>query len=294
MHGDNEARHKGTAMVFKDEKVIVNVKDIDRGEILYTDNLGVEHTYYPCRNIWIDVQTLEVLTGLGDCNEEGQEPPLVTRVRGTVSLEDLSISVVGDPKSKVRRLTISLAAGDWKPRPVEPIEDDLPILPSELGGAMLGFNRADWEIGNDDEWWISCYLPKAFIDALVTDIRNSQIDGMKLSLGLRGLYTTEHSWAQVSSRGDLFIRPDRKDNTTEIPEIATGHVRSIHFTSAPRDFRKPETVEPVEPEYEETSSVSGPVVVAIASLGARVEQMRSTLKWIGSFIVLALFFAAGR
>ena len=61
-------------MAFGDEKVVVNVKDIDRGDILYTDNAGVEHTYYPCRIIWLEVQTLEVLTVLSDFKEEGQEP----------------------------------------------------------------------------------------------------------------------------------------------------------------------------------------------------------------------------
>lgn len=284
-------------MALGDEKVVVNVKDIDCGDVLYTDKAGLKHTYYSCRSIWLEVQTLEVVTVLGDCKGEGQEPPLVTSARGTVALQDRSISVVGDPKSKVRRLSIGFNAGDWKPKPVEPTEDELPMLPSELGGAMLGFNRADWEIGNDDDWWISCYLPKAFVDALVADIRNGQIDGMKLSLALRGLYTTEHSWAPVSSRSDLFIRPDRKDNTIAIPDMATGYVRSIHFTSVPRDLRKPEPVvpiEPVEPEHESTPPAPDPVAIAITALGARVEQIRSTLKWIGGFIVLALLFVAGR
>ncbi|MDO9160153.1 MAG: hypothetical protein Q7U45_11960 [Burkholderiaceae bacterium] len=281
-------------MAFGDEKVVVSVKDIDHGAILYTDNAGAEQTYYPCHGIWVEVQTLEVLTALGYRKEEGQEPPLVTSVRGTVALEDRSISIVGDTKSKARCLTISFDVGDWKPKPVEPTEDDLPMLSNELGGAMLGFNRADWEIGNDDDWWISCYLPKAFIDALVADIRNSQIDGMKVGLRLRGLYTTEHSWAPISSRGDLFIRPDRKDNTITIPDMATGHVSSIGFTSAPRDLCKPEPVAPVEPENEGMLPAPDPVAVAIAALGARVEQMRSTLKWIGGFIVLALFFVASR
>ena len=31
-------------MAFGDEKVVVNVKDLDHREILYTDNAGVEHT----------------------------------------------------------------------------------------------------------------------------------------------------------------------------------------------------------------------------------------------------------
>lgn len=142
-------------MGYGDEKVIVDVKDINNGEILYTDKDGKETTYYPCRSIWLEVQTLEVLTVLGD-PKDGAEPPLVTRVRGTAALEDQSISVVGDPQSKVHTLTISFDAGDWTPKPVEPKEGEFPSFHGELGGAMLGFNRADWEIGNDDDWWISC------------------------------------------------------------------------------------------------------------------------------------------
>jgi hypothetical protein len=76
--------------------------------------------------------------------------------------------------------------------------------------------------------------------------------------------------------------------------MATGFVRSINFTSSPRDLRKPEPAEPVEPEYEATPPNPDPVAVAIASLGAQVGQMRNTFKWIGSFIVLALIFAAGK
>jgi hypothetical protein len=282
-------------MGYGDEKVIVDVKDVDHGEILYTDKEGKEHTYYPCRSIWLEVETLEVLTFLGE-PKDGAEPPLVTKVRGTATLEDRSISVIGDTKSRVRRLTISLDACDWKPKPEEPKAGEFPSLHSALGGAELGFNRGDWEIGNNDEWWICCYLPKAFIDALVTDIRREQIGGMKLSLALRGLYTTEHSWAPVSSRGDLFIRPDRRDNSLAIPDMAQGHVCAIHFTSASRDLRKPEPVEQIEPEDEEVppAPAPDPVAVAIAALGVRVDQMRSTLKWVGGFIVLALLFIAGR
>ncbi|WP_090142313.1 hypothetical protein [Limnohabitans sp. DM1] len=187
-------------------------------------------------------------------------------------------------------MTISLDAGDWKPQSLEPTEHELLTLSNELGSAMLGFNRADWEIGVDDEWWITCYLPKAFIDALVADIRNSHIYSMRLGLKLQGLYTTD----PFSYRGDLFIRPDRKDNTIAIPDMATGFVRSINFTSTPRDLRKPEPAEPVEPEYEDTPPNPDPMAVAIASLGAQVEQMRNTFKWIASFIVLALIFAAGK
>lgn len=280
-------------MAYGDAKVIVDVKDIEHGKILYTDEEGKEHIYYPCRGISLEVQTLEVLTVLGD-SKDGNERLLVTSVHGTVVLEDRSISVVGDPKSKVRRLKVSFGAGDWRPKEDEPKDEDFSSLTSPLGGAKLSFFRGDWEIGTDDDWWISCYLPKSFIDALVSDIRSGQIDVMRMRLSLRSLYTTEPSWAPVSSRGDLFIRPNRHDNSLAIPDMAQGYVDAIHFASAPRDLRKPELAEPIDPEDKDAlpAPASDPVAMAITVLAARVEATRSTIKWVGGFIVVALVFVA--
>lgn len=285
-------------MAYGDERVIVDVADIEGGQILYTDKAGKQSTYYPCDSIWLEVQTLELLTVLGE-PRDGAQAPVVVRLRGTALLEDRSISVVGDPSSKARNLTISLDAGDWKPKPVEPKDGEFPSCHTELGGAMLGFSRADWEIGNDDDWFVSCYLPQQFIDALIVDVRNGQLAGMKLSLALRGLYTSVHTFEPVSSRGDLFIRPDRRDNSLAFPDMPQGHVRAIHFHSSPRDLRKPNPVEPVEPDEagyqpEPTVPVADPVATAIGSLNQQVEQLRSTFKWVGGFIVLALLFIAGR
>lgn len=180
-------------------KVVVDVKDIGGGELQYTDTEGKSHTYYPNRRIWLEAQTLELLTFLREPQEQGDLPQLVTRVRGTAVLEDYSISVVGDPTSKVRKLSIVLGAEE--PRATreapEPGPDGFEF--GQLGRAMLGFNRGDWEIGNSDEWWVECYLPKPFIENLVAEVRNGEIHDMQLSLSLRGLYTTEHTMAPVSS-----------------------------------------------------------------------------------------------
>ena len=119
---------------------------------------------------------------------------------------------------------------------------------------------------------------------------------MTLNLALRGLYTTEHSWAPVSSHRDLFIRPNRRDNAIKFPDMAEGRVRAIHFASASRDLRKAKPSEPADAYEDEAPSVpsADPVALAIATLGARVEQLRGTLKWVGGFIVLALLFLAVR
>lgn len=282
-------------MGYGDEKVVVDVKDIDDGELLYTDKNGQQHTYYPCRNTWLDVQTLEVVTSLREPQDEGSAPRLVTQVRGKAALEDRSISVVGDPASKVRVIEVSFEAGDWQPKPPKAGEDEVLMLTGNLGGAMLGFNRRDWEIGNDDQWWAACYLPQDFMDRLIAEVRGGQMRSMKFGLRLRHLWTTEHSYAPVSSRGDLFLRPDKKDNSIGIPEMATGHVWSIHFSAASRDLRVPEPDEPMEvEEVEPQPEPPNQVAVAVAALSTRLDQVRSTLKWVGGFIVVALMFVAGR
>lgn len=289
-------------MGYGDEKVVVDVKDVEHGEICYTDGEGKEHTYYPCRWIWLDVQDLAVWTILNAPKDDGAQPSLATRVRGTVMLEDRSISVVGDPGTRVRELSLALEAGEWRP-PSVPYDISEPTsFGNHLGGAMLGFNRADWEAGTDDDWWISCYLPKDFIDSLVSDIRSGQLNSMRLTLTLRSLYTTEHSFAPVSSRGHLFIRPNRKDNSLEIPDLAQGYVNAVHFSSAPIDLRKPEPIdigpaenEPVLTESQDADTPTpDPTAAALTALGTRVDELRSTLKWVGGFIVVALLFVAFR
>ena len=286
-------------MAYGDEKVVVDVKDVDRGAILYTDAGGKEHTYHPARSIWLEVQTLQILTVLGGPAEEGGTPKLITRVRGSAVLEDYSISVVGDPSSKVRALRISFEAGEYGPKR-SPEENPLLFGSSLeiLGGAMVGFSRADWEIGNSDEWWISCYLPEFFIDALLTDIRSGWIDSMNVGLRLSQLYTTEHPWAPVSSRGHLFLRPNKLDNSIGFPEMASGVVWVMNFASTSRDLSKPAPPEPVEPDGfdEETQAPApdNPVASAVAILALRVESLRGTLKWVGGAIVVALLFLASK
>jgi hypothetical protein len=51
---------------------------------------------------------------------------------------------------------MSFEANEWRPEVKEENEDDglLTIHRGKLGGASLSFNRADWEIGNWDEFYI--------------------------------------------------------------------------------------------------------------------------------------------
>jgi hypothetical protein len=93
-------------------------------------------------------------------------------------------------------------------------------------------------------------------------------------------------------RGDLFIRPNRGDNTIASPDVASGYVRSINFTTEKVDLRKPVPIK-AEPTYEDEqpSPVTpiDPVANAIGSLSTRIENLRGTIKWVGGLVVVALF-----
>lgn len=278
-------------MAYGDPKVVVDVKEAEHGEIVYKDHDGKTRTYYPSYSIWMHVQTLEVLTILGVPKEAGAEPPLVTRVRGTAVLEDRSISVIGDPASKSRTLTISFESSDWRP----PHEDDSnPLLSyrSDLGGARLGFNRADWEIGNSDDWWCACYMPENFMKVLVADIRSGQLHELRVCLLLKRLYTSEHSLAPISMRGDLVVRPDLRTNDVNNADSPFGWVDAIMFASARMELCKPEPPESDEQPFDDDEPKAlvpeNPIANAVAILATRVEQTRSTVKWVGCMIVAAL------
>ena len=282
-----------------DEKVIVDVREGERGQIIYKDGEGIEHKYYPARYAYFVVEELQTLVVLNDPPEAQTEPVIVRRIRGTARLEDCSLSVIGDPKSKTRTLAMSFEASDWRPKR-EPVADDErgTVFSSFLGGATLGFNRHDWEFGNDDEWWSACYLPKPFVEQLEAAIVSGQLTSLRVGLALRGLYSDEGDWAPVSARSNLFIRPNRKDNDIGYPDLANGFVSLIVFTTTKVDLRRPPEPEPVEStdDFEPSPhpAPADPVSTAIAALAARVEATSSTIKWVGGFIVVALLFVAGR
>lgn len=275
------------------------IKKGSDGEIEFTDKDGVKHTYYPSTSIWLDVLELKISVGLAD-PADGQPPTLYTRLLGKARLEDRSISVVGDPSTKSRELSITLEAQEWVPPSEEPVTEgrlDLKILMglrSAKGSAMLSFNRADWEIGTKDEWWCACFLPSRFIDALTESVRRGELQSLSLSLGLSKLYKSGHPLAPVSSRSDLYLQPVN----AEFTETAQGHVQSIAFNSSHRNLRD----EPVaevgdEPAVEAYAAPSepqpDPVATAIAGLATRVDALRTTLKWVGGLIIVVLLFMGG-
>ncbi len=76
---------------------------------------------------------------LGEPPEGTTEPTIVRRPRGIARLEDDSLSVVGDPKTRTHTLTLSFEANEWRPKVKDENEDDGLLTPQRQARRCLAF-----------------------------------------------------------------------------------------------------------------------------------------------------------
>lgn len=286
-------------MAYGDEKVIIDLRVGEHNELIWKSPEGPEQTYHPHSNtVWLKADELRLFWAYGG----DEAAPLRLGVRGTVSLErDRDISVIGEPTNKARRFSL----GIWsEPEPEARVQRDEAVLADRLtsayGAASLGFNRADWEIGTENDWWVSIYVRPDALDALVEGLKAGLVKELTLGLFLKNLFSDHHPYAPISECSHLFLRPNARDNTLEMPELASGMLSSISFSgpvaalkaAAPEVAPEPDDV----PEAVVAVVTPSPVTVSsIEDLARRVDALRMTLKWVGGFIVLALLaIATGR
>ncbi|HEY8606409.1 MAG TPA: hypothetical protein VIM12_04755 [Noviherbaspirillum sp.] len=288
----------------KAEKNIVQVKSEAAGELVIETPGGKEETYYlnPVRTMRLDVEQLQVYRG-GDrmhlLNQDLPTPPeLSLYVLGTASLEGRSISVIGEPDNKARRLKIAFRALDEEGRKRREEWSRKHDKPVRFTGATVGFLRSDWEIGNDDEWFVECEVSSEMLDEIVSAVSSKSLRGMSIGLTLKGIYADEN-WAPPSARTNWYLRPNREDNAVDSPEMAHGKVTSINLSLADANLRPQQENDdgaelPAEDKPELlTSAVEPSVNVSnINALAANIEKLRVTLKWVGGFIAFFLMILA--
>ena len=134
-------------MAYGDPKIVVDVKDTERGEILYTDAEGKQRHYYQTLTTWLEVESLHLLTVLDDPRDDAAEPKISKRFRGVARVDAVSLNVVGDPSAKAHRVMITFEANGWRPKEIAAESGDPSALmaPSGiLGAASMGYSRADW------------------------------------------------------------------------------------------------------------------------------------------------------
>lgn len=278
------------------DKVVVSVVSEGDGELVIQTQEGKEETYYlnPIRSMRLIVEELQVSCGASalSLGMPGRLPPPQFSVRGTAWLEGGHISVIGEPANKSRTLSISFKAYD---------EADIANREAELGKmphtVSLGFVRRDWEIGNDDEWFVECYVAPAMMDAIAAAISGRTLKRMTVSLTLDGIYSDDN-WAPPSAGADWFLRPSRSDNSLQFPEMVHGGIMVLDLGLARADLRAKLEPEPGEPDLDDLEQTHADALIpaeqlqAIQALASNIEKFRGTVKTVGWAIAAVLLVLA--
>lgn len=133
------------------EKVEITIEKTDRG-IEWTSPEGDKQEYrIPIRSFHLEVQKLSLIQTTGsiylDKESFGKDANLIKRFNGEAILQDYGVEVIGDKKTKSRNISIELGI-----IPSEVIKYQKERLNDNFVTAHLYFFKADWEIGNKEQW----------------------------------------------------------------------------------------------------------------------------------------------
>lgn len=286
-------------MAHGDEKVSIKLRDSDEnGALVETREDGKEATYYPKQfaTRW-SCESLQIRQGFADREDGDHGPPrTITYITGIARLSsDYDLSVIGEPDNKTVTVGLSFRPDDSSDL-IEESENERNESRYRLsrphGRAVLGFNRADWEIQPDDEWWLECRLHSTALQPLIDAISAGTLTQARLSVRLHNLYTDESPYVPFVREAHLFLRPDKRDNTIDMPEIAHGWLDALGLGLGVVDLRPSEP----EPDYEKDTYKADvadpapqPVIQASQLIPAHIDALRITVKWVGGIIAAALF-----
>ncbi|CAN7779298.1 hypothetical protein LJR296_007887 [Cupriavidus necator] len=284
-----------------EDKTVVKIKSEAEGELVIETAAGKEQTYYlnPIRTMHLDVERLQVARSASTYypadGEGGGLPVPALRVHGTARLKDRFISVIDDPENRSRTLKIYFKALDAEGRKQREEWAKEQGQVADYTRAYLGFNRADWEIGNDAEWWVECEILPETLSAITSAVESGALKRMSVGLTLKRIYVDDR-YAPPSITVGWYLRPDAMDNTLEMPGMALGGLTRLDMDLTVVDL-KPPTVDESQPEPVEVSSPDpdpDPTQSASAlyTLAGNIEKLRGTLKWVGGLISLCLIILA--
>jgi len=211
-----------------------------RGELVIETRDGAEEAYCLCpnRSMCLHAAHLHLSSDVnpfqfGDDNLGlTSETPLF--VRGTATLDEGSIAVIGDPGHEARTLAIDFRALDdeeW--RNDKELAQILGKAPHHTN-AKVGLARRRSDVGADDAWFVECQVPATMLHALVRAVSCGVIGSISLSLVLRGIYS-RGAGASQSVSTDWFLRPNLRDNIQEMPETAAGDITLLNFEDSQPD-----------------------------------------------------------
>ena len=219
------------------------------GELVIETREGAEEIYYLCPNRTMHLH----VGGMHLCRDVNPFPfsednPGLTRqislfVRGTATLQDSSISVIGNPRSEARTLAIDFYAVDnnvWhKDKELAQILGKAP----HFAHAKVGLARHHPEVGSDNAWFVQCQVLPAMLHALANALSRGAIDSFSARLALQGIYARGAGVLQPVSSG-WFLRPNWRDNTVDTPETAYGEITLLDFKQTQVDASPQQAPQP--------------------------------------------------
>lgn len=279
----------------------------EKGRALrFLDEAGTSHTY----DLLTSVRTIDVnASSLGVSERFGRrsgfdEPTLVQLtprrlVRGFGTLCDKSVAVIGDPVNKTNHLALSIRTRTADEH-AEAVKQSQPDSINDRTGvpfhcdAVLGFTTADWEIGDQNEWWLELSVAEKTLDSLADAILNKRAHSLRIGVGLRNIYTDAGPGElDFGEPVNLFLRPSIGEGNVRRPEVAYGHVEgwSLRFSGTVELSDPFESESPPTPQISTLEEPRGPsdserALAALEKLTASVGSLRST------FIKLAWALAA--
>jgi len=284
---DFEITLGGTSM---NEKMVVDVlRPGERKELLLKNEKGDERTFYPhSNNVWFDVDEAKVAWA----PERGEGLLMQAYVRGFVSLDrDRDLSVLGDPANTVKRFMVTIRGSGNDA--LHNFVDSNGEKPTEVVGVcMLGFNRADWEFGTESAFWLDVTLKQDSLDAMVRLLEAGQLTAAQFCARFHGLYSDSHPLEPITARAHLFLPPD-KHNSIESPDLAHGVLSAFYLEGVGAQLKRASRLGE-DAEEEPLAVQQGSAMAPSAQLtppqdlGAKIEALRGTVKWVGGLLFVAM------
>lgn len=278
-------------------KVVIKLREGAKdGELIETRPDGKEHSYYPRKfGVSFVVTELRISQAFNYRTEEDEGPSLMQFFADGVAWlsDDYGLSVIGEPQNKTRKVELQFRADD-RPNLLTKQEGDAEMrFGGAHGRASLGFNRADWEIKTSDQWYLSVYLNSASLQPLIDAVLAGTVKQANLRVRLKGLYSDDPPYMPIDD-SNLYLRPNVRDNTTDMPECADGFLEGLRLDYTTVDVRPPAEPQQAEPVEEPIAPepVVDPMLPAMRQLTAGIEAFRGTVKWVGGLIVACLIIMA--
>ncbi|MEX3953706.1 hypothetical protein AB4Y40_39185 [Paraburkholderia sp. EG287B] len=274
-------------MDFLEKRAVVNLVERTDHALEVVELESAKRTYYPTMSMWLKLEQLQVAQQLVEPLDQDRQPVLSTSLHGVAHLDGQELAIIGLPQLATRMLQVSFEARDVSTADrlgLRALEDELGNSMSDvaLGTARLGFNPADDETGEPDQWWLACHIPPACLQVLAKAISDGQLGAVELGLAMRHLYTSEDPAAEPARQPRLFLRPSESDDTIEWPNIATGYVTHLRIDFATASLRG--SAASGDPQ-----GAAKVVAEAVSSLGPTLLNLRLTVRWIGILIAVLLF-----